>query len=168
MEERPKLFRESTLYCLLNTSNNEVIVSAKFETDKVINLLVDTGAQVSFIKENMLGSEEVILNEKIKVRGVINAVSGLTLGTVETELIFNDIRFRHKFHIINDEFSVGHDGVLGSDFLDKYRGCIDYDTRILTLSNFDKGDAVINVFVQEHPSGKYFRRFGKWKNVKYN
>lgn len=52
-----------------------------------------------------------------------------------TDIILpNNLEISHKFQIINQNFPIPTDGILGRDFLSKYHCKIDYDAWILTCS----------------------------------
>lgn len=162
----PKLCRESTLFCPLDTTDHEIKISAIYNEIREVRLLVDTGAQVSFIKEEIVKKEEVCRSEKQKIRGVISKISGETLGTVEANLTINNERFKHKFHVVNDQFSVGNEGILGSDFLNSYNGCIDYETRILSLRISNDNSSLVKNFEQIGSTKTYFRRFENKNSIR--
>lgn len=55
---------------------------------------------------------------------------GLTFGAI----IVNDIRFQHQFHIVSDDFHLEADGIIGCDFLVRYKCTIDVAAEVLRIS----------------------------------
>lgn len=154
------------MYCPLDTANHEVRIAAIYNETREVSLLIDTGAQVSFIKEEVVKKEEICESEKQKIRGVISKVSGETLGTIEANLTINNEKFKHKFQVVNDQFSVGYEGILGSDFLNNYNGCIDYENRIMTLKTPNDSGPTMTNFEQKIVAKTYFRRFDNKNSIR--
>lgn len=50
----------------------------------------------------------------------------MTLGTCELMLKIGSNRVQHEFHVIPNNFETSFSGILGSDFLSKYKSIVDY------------------------------------------
>lgn len=106
------------------THNFEVVIEIKVELTKKENtkLLIDTGAQLSFLKYNMISEKKRIEDRfALKFRGIIGGLKSCTLGTVQSGIYINNVLCPLEFHVVNDYITMGTaDGILGSDFLRKY------------------------------------------------
>lgn len=85
-------------------------------------IIIDTGAQLSIIKEGALCQNITIcISEKRPVRGIGQLTSTTTIGSVKGNLTFNGIPFLHSFQIMsNVNLRIPADGLLGNDFLSSY------------------------------------------------
>lgn len=97
-----------------------------------ILLLIDTGASVSAIFSKNLSKNETVNTAEIIT---INGISGSTtsLGSAYLSLQADNVRICHKFVVIetfNDDFH----GILGSDFFEIYKACINYEDRNFTFT----------------------------------
>lgn len=137
---------------LETTPNNttEKLYETKSKNEKILNdlqvetwihqrqtirafFLIDTGAEISLIKE------EVILNkQKINKQNMV-ALKGITegklftLGECEMTLQINDGIMVHKFYVVSNEFPIRQSGILGRDFLTEKQIKIDFGRNILTI-----------------------------------
>lgn len=97
-------------------------------SNQVLNLTIDTGAQISTLRPcKLLGSTEVDCNERIPIIGIAKDKTLFTMGNIKTEIYFNEIPFEHKFHIVQNEFNIPNDGIIGNDFLTKYGAILNYE-----------------------------------------
>lgn len=104
------------------------------DTDHSCTLLVDSQADISLIKISSL-KPNIILNQNeiINITGITsNAVS--TLGTICTSLIVSNYLIQQIFHVVNDDFNIPANGILGKDFLKDNKCQINYENMILTIS----------------------------------
>lgn len=128
---------KETSHTTVNYMNKqgELRVSAKIRvSDQVLDLTIDTGAQISTLRPcKLFGNTEVNCNERIPIMGIAKDLTLFTLGQIETEIYFNDISFKHEFHIVQDKFNIPNDGIIGNDFLTKYGAVIDYERNRLIL-----------------------------------
>lgn len=115
------------------TCSNFIYLKLNFsETEST--LLVDSGAEVSIFKVNSL-KQSCLINssEKCQKTG-INNLSTETIGTASTDISFpNGISLQHKFQLVDQNFPIPTDGILGRDFFTKYHCSINYDTWFLTV-----------------------------------
>lgn len=88
-----------------------------------LKFLVDTGASVSLLKQQHC-PREIQYQRTIKIRGISGNM--MTLGTCELMLKIGSNRVQHEFHVIPNNFETSFSGILGSDFLSKYKSIVDY------------------------------------------
>ncbi len=95
--------------------------------------LVDNGADISIFKEEKLSdSQKLKFNSKIKIRGIADGEI-ITYGETKLNLKFEtDDTVEHTFHIVHRDVPIDCDGIIGRDFLIKYKCTIDYDTFLIT------------------------------------
>ena len=59
-----------------------------------------------------------------------------SLGTTTTQIYTdNSYSTEHTFYIVNHDFPIPADGILGHDFICKYKCQLDYESWIKTLWN---------------------------------
>ena len=116
-------------------------------------LLVDTGADVSILKSNVISESELVnINETCSITGITEQKLE-TIGTISTDIICPDnVLIKQKFQLIADEFPLPTDGILGRDFLTKFRCNINYDSWILTAFHENKE---IEFTIQDNLSGHF-------------
>lgn len=110
--------------------------------NKILTFLVDSGADVTLIKENVLVPHrcKYFSNSNFVISG-IGGNSERTKGQVQSKLKiehvdesnFGDGCVDFSFHVVNSTFPIPTDGILGRDFLQRYRCNVDYGTWILNL-----------------------------------
>lgn len=96
-----------------------------------LELLIDTGASLSAIKYEILDLTSLILH---KSELSINGIGGIlkSEGFVYLPLKYEGFNFSHKFHVFKN-LPCKAIGILGQDFIRRYRGVIDYSTDTLSL-----------------------------------
>lgn len=128
---------EKYLNSEINTNKNEIIlrVKVKFTRGEKLNMLVDSGAQLSFLKLNVIEDKNRINNRTVlKFKGIIGGVRATTVGSIDTGLLINGIFCEHEFHVVDDKVAVySADGVIGSDFLRKFKAKINYEKKEISL-----------------------------------
>ncbi|XP_043473885.1 uncharacterized protein LOC122506001 [Leptopilina heterotoma] len=102
-----------------------------FQTSSAI-LLIDTGADVNIIKENILLPElNIIQEEAIHIAGIV-PIKILTLGTVQIEINTKPITFQ----VVSTDFPIESDGILGREYLREEKVEISFwHNTIVTHSN---------------------------------
>lgn len=108
--------------------------------------LIDTGAAVSLVKIEKINKLNTFYdkNHQINLKGIGND-QVQTYGKVELNL-FNreNVKFQFAFHVIPTEYTnVPYDGILGHDFLTKYKARIDFGNNTLGLAR----DPVENIVI---------------------
>ena len=115
----------------------ELPVITFMNNDKKLNLLIDSGSDISYLCEkvvpelNLISEEEVGLNIMTGIKSMDSVCNEVKLN-----LSFKDNNFVEKFIIlpeldyqfddIKKENGVKIDGILGNSFLSKYKYIIDY------------------------------------------
>lgn len=118
-----------------NTSSGRFKFVNYYTNGTKLILLLDTGASISIVKEEALPRAQVFQNTLV-VNGIGGKVysSGyvmLDLDVSETESIQN------KFHVFK-RLPIVVDGILGLDFMSRYKANINLDKNVLTLQIGDK------------------------------
>lgn len=114
-----------------------------------LKFLIDTGASISLIFASCLESNEYINNrDKIKIKGIAGTKE--TIGSCNLTLDLGKELLTHKFHTVHD-FDLEFNGVLGSDFFEKYLVNINYEKYLFTFcknqnSYFIPLESKFNVF----------------------
>jgi hypothetical protein len=105
-----------------------------FVQNAELTLMIDNGADISIIKETKLKKTTPIKN------GSQCSITGVTPGAIKTiglttlRLNFYDSEIDHDFQVVDITFPLQVDGILGRDFLSKYRCNINYDTYLLSVN----------------------------------
>lgn len=137
----------------INLSASNFIKIGVEMTNSVCTLLVDSGADISIFK-----SDKILVNHKIN-NNVKTIITGITEGEIETlavtETILNfgnGVRVNHSFHVVNANFPILTDGILGRDFLSLFRCNIDYESWLL---NFNINNTPVSVPIQDTVNENY-------------
>lgn len=96
--------------------------------------LVDTGASLSAIKKNIaLQTSEHITPHTIYINGIGGQI--ISDGYIQLNLeTMNKTKIRHKFYVF-DKLPSHIDGIIGQDFLVKYKCQLNYENNSLTLND---------------------------------
>lgn len=71
-------------------------------------------------------------DETVNVTGITtNPIK--TLGTIYTNLIIQDYLFSQCFHVVQDDFNIPSNGILGKDFLKTNRCTMNYDNMTISF-----------------------------------
>lgn len=88
--------------------------------DKPCTFIVDTGADISIIKEHIL---EPSTNIYTKHKCIINGVTRgkiETIGIAYTNILLNHMKIPANFQVVEKDFPIITDGIVGRDFLAHY------------------------------------------------
>ena len=94
---------------------------------------MDTGADISLCKENILDIYDTIDESTFCTLTGISNESTKSLGTVNMQLGIFDKTFFHNIHIAEKHFPIMTDGIIGRDIFNKLLAKIDYETFTLTF-----------------------------------
>ena len=84
-----------------------------------MKFFIDTGAEISLIKETSLNSEASYkLRKSAKIKGIGNTVLK-TDGIVELKLFTEKPETVHNFHVLSEPSALQCGGILGKDFLEE-------------------------------------------------
>ena len=99
------------------------------------SFIVDSGADISIFKgEKILPNQRIDIQKKFKINGITPKTIE-TIAETETCLITNEnLSFVHNFQIVDNDFPIPTDGILGRDFLVKYKCTIDYEYWLLNVN----------------------------------
>ena len=101
------------------------------------SFIIDCGSDISVIKASKLRFQQNYNpNDTCMISGIGNGTIH-TYGALTTNLLIDEFSFQHKLYIVNDNFPIPTDGILGRDFFTSYRCCIDYNTWILSINAFN-------------------------------
>jgi hypothetical protein len=91
-----------------------------------VKFLVDTGADISIIKESSLKPEcDFKIDKSVEIKGISNGVVK-TRDTISLKLFSDHHETVHDFHVVGEEFILHYDGILGRDFWENKKAVIDY------------------------------------------
>lgn len=96
--------------------------------------MVDTGSDISLCKINVVERAQKYFNNKvINLSGIGDGMRS-TLGEIDAKLKFNSsVGLTHNLFLVDEEFPVKTDGIIGRDFLDKYNCNLDYGSWIISF-----------------------------------
>jgi hypothetical protein len=105
-------------------------------------LLIDTGANVSVIKSQMLiGSTEFEPQQKVRLKSVDGSVVEID-GLVKAQIRGGKCSIPMEFQLVNKQVDLEGDGILGKAFLTKVKAQICYDNNSVRFKwqncNFEK------------------------------
>lgn len=95
--------------------------------------ILDTGADISVFKRTNINPKQLITTSNaIKIKGATDGVI-TSLGTTETEIFVEDCTLQHTFHIVDSNFPIPADAILGRDFIAKYNCILDYSNWTMSM-----------------------------------
>lgn len=100
----------------------------------MLSFLVDTGADCSVIRHSVLKNNLQINTRKIFPIQGFSLTEIQTLGSVQTTIFLTpQIAINHEFNIVNSNFLLNFDAILGTDFLYNSRAVIDFEKNGILL-----------------------------------
>lgn len=117
------------------------------------SFIVDSGADISIFKSGkILPNQRIDANRKFKINGITNSTIQ-TIAETETALITeNDLSIVHNFQIVDDSFPIPTDGILGRDFLVKFKCTIDYESWLL---NINTANYIISLPIEDNAENAF-------------
>ena len=101
--------------------------------DSLRNWLVDTGASLSAVKYDTLLQHNIPYQiGQVRINGVCGELC--SVGFVDLRLTIRNQEFVNRFHVFKD-LCCASDGILGLDFLRKYKGKVNLELNTLSLIN---------------------------------
>lgn len=89
-------------------------------------------------------------NDIIKLAGIAKTPI-FTLGSLNLKIVEQNTEFEHKFHLVSDDFLIPSNGIIGKDFLKRFKCLVDYGEMIITIGKSD------NEFVKVPIQSELFR-----------
>lgn len=120
-------------YSINTNCSNFIKIKHEFSSSEC-TLLVDSGAELSILKINNIDLGNSLINSygKCTITG-INNLPVETLGSTSTKISLpSNVAVDHTFQLVDSSFPIPTDGILGRDFLTKFRCVINYDTWLLS------------------------------------
>lgn len=106
---------------------------------------MDTGADVSLVKKGSISLTDIRTTDTINLNGIGQGTI-TTKGIVTIDLKVDNILIAHDFHIVDDNFPIPSNGILGLDFIKHYNCILDYqhdnDWIILRPNNSSENFAI--------------------------
>lgn len=104
--------------------------------------MVDSGADISIFKLNKVRNNQLLHQDK-KMHDLRYIWKSTT-----TQLTFqNSFTLEHEFQLVDEQFPIFTDGILGRDFLAKFRCTIDYESWTL---NFKHNIEEVNIAIEDN------------------
>lgn len=101
--------------------------------------IIDTGADISIIKENSLNlTQNIFPKYKCIINGVTDGKIN-SIGITYTNILIDDLTIPAKFQVVDKNFPICTDGILGRDFLAEHGCNICLKSWLLTFSYKNHG-----------------------------
>ncbi|XP_055597534.1 uncharacterized protein LOC129747381 [Uranotaenia lowii] len=116
-----------------------IIIAVKFvklrlnASNKICSFLVDTGADISILKFGAINPNWTYNpDNRCSIRG-ITTEEKVSYGTINCLIDTENYALESSFHLVGNDFPIPTDGILGRDFLARYKCEINYDSWMLTV-----------------------------------
>lgn len=114
--------------------------------DKPLKFLIDTGAAVSLISDDVISPNNEKLNNTINIYGIMGKeVSVKTKGVVTSVFILDEKFLSTNIHVIDKKHLGLADGYLGYDFLEQHKIIIDIKEMCLKINNYYNEREIKNI-----------------------
>lgn len=111
-----------------------ILLKSDFTERPYLKLLIDTGASITLIAQDVIKKDTKIKDYIIKLFGVVKNVSIKTQGLIEGKIIINNQELDSTVHLIEREHSGPADGYIGFDILSSYKTIIDMNLMQITFN----------------------------------
>lgn len=123
------------MYRITKIENRHILCTSPQCTMDQIKLLVDTGAELNIIKITSLKDHIIInTNKKKKLQGITNEITN-TIGSTELEIPIGENNFKTEFFVVDSDFPIPGDGILGEPFLIENQAVIDIGQGEISFSH---------------------------------
>lgn len=114
---------------LTNNTKNLITIRCRI-LDRDLEFLIDSDTDISICK---LGNiKDIEWNNMLSLSSItMDTIE--SIGTAYLSLRFRNALIRHEFHLVEDNFLLSMDGIIGRDIFEKYRCNIDFDTYTTTF-----------------------------------
>lgn len=120
--------------------------------------LLDTGASISLVKRNVIYDDFPIDTNTISFISGIKKGFIRTLGLVNSDVLIDGCKLNHSFNVVDEEFPIPADGIMGLDFVRKFKCKIDFFKWKLTIRrNSSHGNMVIPIYDQPSADTCYYQ-----------
>lgn len=114
------------------TSNKEATIKLNLSiATRPVTLLLDSGSSVSLINSKLIKNGTLIDRRKAIRLTSATGHSASTIASALSKISMNNIEREHEFHLYDNSLPIPFDGILGSDFLTKFKCSLDFDTHTL-------------------------------------
>ncbi len=101
--------------------------------DRNPNLLIDTGAAISLIKHRFVKNiDKIDTSDVVKLTGITQEAV-FTKGSYQIKIKTATKTISHNFHVVEDNFPIRTNGILGDEFFDMTKARICYKTKTLSF-----------------------------------
>lgn len=107
--------------------------------NKKLNFLLDTGASLSVINEDVLDKLTYDCTKETSTIMAMDGIKGTSYPIIEITLGYNNVTYREKFQVVDlsevvdqlkQTYGVNLHGILGNRFFQKYKYVLDFDKLI--------------------------------------
>ncbi|XP_071580550.1 uncharacterized protein [Temnothorax nylanderi] len=92
------------------------------------NFLLDSGAILTLIKVGNLKGDTMVREKRLTLTGVTGHKIH-TLGKIKATVDLGNQKIRHTMYVVEDDFPIDYEGILGNDFLTKRKAVISHATK---------------------------------------
>ena len=107
--------------------------------NKKLNFLLDTGASLSVINEDVLDKLTYDCTKETSTIMAMDGIKGTSYPIIEITLGYSNVTYREKFQVVNlsevvdqlkQTYGVNLHGILGNRFFQRYKYVLDFDKLI--------------------------------------
>lgn len=122
----------------LISQDNSLYLIVSDRQNRNFTLLVDSGAAISVLKEEVSGRREIDDSKRIEILG-ISGTPFTTVGEVRATFKTSKFKFGFKYQVLpRGKATFRADGIIGSDFLQYYQATLNYGNNNLVLNHNNK------------------------------
>uniref|UniRef100_A0ABD2X824 CCHC-type domain-containing protein n=1 Tax=Trichogramma kaykai TaxID=54128 RepID=A0ABD2X824_9HYME len=131
-QRKPELGNEPIYHISARNPSPTIRIDA-YELNNPIELMLDTGAAVSVIKNSEISREAMVnFNKTILLRGITNR----TIRSIGETVICLNNEIPITFQVVDSDFPIKQGGILGTKFFANNKGIINYKTNTLRFGGY--------------------------------
>jgi RNase H-like domain found in reverse transcriptase/Reverse transcriptase (RNA-dependent DNA polymerase)/Integrase zinc binding domain/Retroviral aspartyl protease len=118
----------------INSASGCIVEIFVHNTNSICTFIIDTGSDISILKSEKLSEKQLIQNDSWCTITGVTSGQLKSIGLTNINLIVKNQLVVHNFQIVEKKFPICTDGIIGRDFIQKFKCIINYEENIISIN----------------------------------